>query len=100
MKLTINWTTITLSLTDMEPILGTAEGSVFGSVRDGQMIQPDRAEVSVTDGVVSSVTIRGHILTKSGAISKRHTYQGMAIGHTELEAEIGALALAGLKGQI
>ncbi len=100
MKLTINWTTITLSLTDMEPILGTAEGNVFGSVLNGQMIRPDRAEVNITDGVVSNVTIRGDILTKSGAVSKRHTYQGLAVGHTELEAEIGALALAGLKGQI
>lgn len=100
MTQTIAWTTIKVELTDMEPVRATAKESVYGAQADDSMIRPTTAEVHITDGVVKSVTIRGDILTKTGAVSKRHTYQGMAIGHTELEVEIGTLALAQMKGQL
>ncbi len=96
----ISWIIIKVELEDMEPIRATTEESVFGGQADNSMIRPTTAEVHVTNGAVTSVTIRGDILTKTGAVSKRHTYQGMVIGHVKLETEIGSTALAQLRNTL
>lgn len=99
MSATIKWATIEVVLTDMEIIPDHAPGGLFPPSQIGA-IRPDRAEVTIKNGEVSGVTIRGDIMTKAGNVSKRHSYKGMAIGHTKLEAEIGATALAQLRAQL
>lgn len=95
----IRWTTIIVHLIAMDPI--AEYGGEWANHPDSNStILPDWAEVTIREGEVSSVSIKGIQLTKAGVPSKSVLRKVTAIGHTELEATIGNRALAQLEKEV
>ena len=92
---------VEVRLNGMEPISRYAQDSTMAAHPDAkQRVRPTQAIISIIDGKVEGVTLRGRVVKATGEEDGRYNSTVMLLGYTDLAQAIAASAVTQLRNDL